>query len=110
MISKKNRLNRSRVQYTLKKGRKLSDEHFVIKFIPSRYKENRFCVTVSLKVAPLAVKRNRLRRQIYEILRLTQIKTGTPLDIVIIAKPSASRLSYEKIQQNLIKILNKLNG
>lgn len=110
MIPKKNRLNRSRVQYTLKKGGKVSCEYFNIKYLNSRSDETRFAVIISLKVSPKAVERNKLRRQIYETLSNSGINKRKPLDVVIVAKNKVLSLNYNQLQKNLISTLNKING
>lgn len=110
MIPQKNRLNRSAVAYALKKGYRLSNEYFIIKYIPSRGKENRYSVSVSLKVLPNAVARNTLRRRLYEILRKAADTVPSVFNIIIILKPPAAPLTFENLKKNLLPLLKKIHG
>lgn len=48
-----------------------------------RRKNFRAAVVVSKKVSKSAVKRNRIRRRIYEIIRLNQTNIGKPYEFII---------------------------
>ena len=98
----------------LKKGKKLANGYLTLKYrfggieSSSQKKRHRFAVTISLKVDPLAVKRNRLRRQIYEIIRLNQSFIKTPSDVIIIGKPELAELTHEKIRELIITLFKKI--
>lgn len=116
MLPKNRRLTRSQVAYVFKKGTSINGQHFAVRFMPRKSgNTDHFCVMVSMKVAAKAVPRNRLRRQIYEAIRKkvqgTKDKEQTRAkNIVVIAKKSALKLDFPQIEQNIKKILNKLNG
>ncbi len=110
MIPRNNRLTRSAVTYALKKGHRVSNEYFNIKFIPSRGTENRYSASVSTKVFPNAVDRNRLRRRLYEIIRKSADSIPKPFNIVIIAKNAAAVLDWQKLNKHLIQTLQKIHG
>lgn len=111
MIPQKLRLPKNRISYLLKKGKKLGTPHLVVKFLapPKISKaENRFCVVVSAKVEPLAVKRNKLRRQIYEIIRLNHNLIIRPSDIMLIARPSLKTVNYNELKELIVSLFKKL--
>ena len=109
MIPKQNRITGQGAKYILKKGKKLNNTYFNIKFIRGSANENRFAVMVSLKVSPKAIERNKIRRQIYEIVRLSHLKSTNPQDIVIITKPNIKELDFQTLETSLSKALQKIN-
>jgi len=110
MIPQKLRLNSSRIENLFKKGGKINlDNCFAARFLPSRDGTCRFCVIVNAKTAPGAVDRNRLRRQIYEIIRLHLELLTQPCDLAIICKKNATGLEFNQLREKIIQILNHLN-
>jgi ribonuclease P protein component len=65
--------------------------------------------TVGLKLSKSAVKRNRLKRQMREIVRLLikedKIKPG--YYFLFVAKPGATSLGYSQIEEQIIGLLKK---
>jgi ribonuclease P protein component len=111
MIPRTLRLPRQRIDYLFRKGKKLGNDSFTIRFIPSFKLEkpvNRFCVVISSALEPLAVKRNLLRRRIYEIIRLNQKTAPAGLDVIIIGKKPLTKLGFDRISANLTTLLKKL--
>lgn len=109
MIPRNNRLNRSAVAYVLKKGNKIANSYFIVKFLSSKQTENEYCVSISTKIYKNATDRNRLKRQLYEIIRLSKDKIKKPFKMVIIVKKSATSLEYKMLEKHLIQILNYLH-
>lgn len=68
---------------------------------------SRFAVVVGTKVSKKAVVRNRLRRQIREVirLRLDQFKPG--YDLVLIVKSAAMDKSHEQLERAVLSLLKK---
>lgn len=81
----------------------------VLKYIINRKRENyRASVVVSKKVSKLAVRRNRIRRRIYEIIRLSDIKE--PFDIVfIIQDDKFYNIPFEQIENTIRTLLKRAN-
>jgi len=109
MIPQRNRLEKSRVEHILKKGTRKSGKLFNLKYLPSPTQQSRFSVIVSLKVTPKAALRNRLRRQIYELIRTIEIRPKNPLDIILITKPDITSLSFEELNKVIIEVLKNLH-
>ncbi len=108
MLPKNQRLSSNRIEYLLKKGKKNGNTFFTIKYLPNRQTKNRFCVIVSSKIAPKAVQRNHIRRQIYEIFRLHPQLPSAPSDIAVIAKIPLTKLSYPELTKTLVQALQNL--
>lgn len=108
MLPRSHRLQEKRIKYILKKGNKYSNIFFTIKYLPCSQPFSRFCVIVSAKVEPKAVKRNRLRRRLYEIFRLYGPKIPQNYDVVFIAKNPICSKSYEEIAKSLLPFFHNL--
>jgi ribonuclease P protein component len=110
MIPSSLRLPKNRIGFLLRKGKKLANEYLVLKYQTGGVgkTKNRFAVTISLKVDAKAVKRNLLRRQIYEIIRLNQSLIKKPSDMIFIGKPALAGLTYEKILESIIPLFKKI--
>ncbi len=109
MIPQTLRLTKPRIAYILLKGKKINFDHLTGKFLPSQDSASHFCVVVSSKTAPLAVNRNRLRRQAYEIIRLNHALLARPCDLVIICKKTAANLVFQDLQQNINKLFKAIH-
>lgn len=59
-------------------------EHITLRFAGSRGADYRLAVVVSRKVSKSAVVRNRIRRRIYEIVRLSRSQSGSPWPVDMI--------------------------
>lgn len=82
----------------------------VLRFRKSEKEENRFSVIITEKIAKKAVARNRLKRQIYEVIRLNQDKfpTSTQFDILILPKKAIIGATFQDIEADLLPLLKKL--
>lgn len=116
MLRKQFRLTLNKeIQNVLKNGRYFSTHFFNLKIINNQLPENRFCVIISKKISKFATKRNRIKRQLSEVLRLNLLKIKPGHDIVMIVKnniidPKTKLISptYQELEQELITILKKL--
>lgn len=81
-----------------------------MKAMPSRRSDYRLAVVVSRKVHKSAVKRNRIRRRLYETVRVLRKESGINWqnDIVItVFDESVADMPHGELQQNLVKLLQK---
>lgn len=102
MLAKKYRIRGNQIDYILDKGETHYSDLFIIKSKPSEEKFSRYGVIISAKLEKSAVKRNRLKRQIYEILRaLSKENSKNNLDIVLIPKKRILTSTFEEIEKDL---------
>ena len=111
MLSKKSRIPNPRLIDKLnKEGNSYKTSHLVFKFLPSLSGDSKFAAVVSKKIAPKAVKRNKLRRQITEALRrnLTILKTPV-VCLAILKKGSPEKMEYRLIEAEIKEFFNHLS-
>lgn len=65
-------------------------------------------VVVPKKVANRAVRRNKLRRRIYDIIRQYKKETGTAGVFIFITKPAAAQASYDALKDVVRTALAKI--
>jgi len=85
-----------------KSGKAWVDNLIVIKALPNELEFSRYGFSVSKEVGK-AVVRNRVRRLLKEIARLTNVKPG--LDIVFIARQNAATADYHQLKKSMEKLL-----
>lgn len=114
MLHKENRLHKREVEIVFKKGKSIKEGFLILKFIENQKKEHkrpRFSVIVPVKVSKKVSKRNRIKRQIRESLRRKiNLVKRKEVDGLIIAQPQISGKTYKEIDENLEKIIKKLNN
>ena len=69
-------------------------------------KQNRLGLTVGTKIGK-AVKRNRVRRRLYEIYRLCGPNIKAGFDIVIVARVPAAEAAYAELERDVRFLLKK---
>jgi ribonuclease P protein component len=110
MLNQKNRISNQRLIDKLnKEGKAHKTSNFVFKFLPSHSEDSKFAPIVSKKIAPKAVKRNRLRRQISESLRLNLKTIKSPIVcLIILKKGSPDELDYNEVDSQIKEFFNQL--
>ncbi len=103
MISFKYRFHgHGSLKYVYRNGKVVRGQYLNIKYINNPKRDNfRASVVVSKKVSKSAVTRNKIRRKLYEIIRINSDKITSPFDIVLI-------IQNEKILDTTTTELNKL--
>ena len=89
------------------KGKSGVSPFLVVYARPNRGEKNRLGVTVSTKLGK-AVVRNRVRRRLREIYRLSQSELKQGYDIVLVARTRAVTASYREIEWAYRKSCEKL--
>lgn len=73
------------LRYLFKNGQAIRSRRITVKYIANVKRKNpRFAIIVSKKVHKSAVGRNRMRRRLYEIIRLEQPTLSQTYDIAVI--------------------------
>ena len=108
MLPKKNKIvKKAEIEKLAKTGKRLSSVFFNIKINNNKLEQSRWVVVVSTKVHKSAVIRNRLRRQIREIIRNSLMLRLAGKDIMIIAKEKCLGAGYNDLEKILITLLKK---
>jgi len=108
MLAKNFRLHkRSDFDQILRSKYKFYSPNLVLKFVKSSSIENAFAVVISTKISKKAVQRNKIRRQVYEIIRLHFGKIKKSYQIVFFAKPGILNLKYQEIEKEVLGLLSK---
>jgi ribonuclease P protein component len=93
-------------QYTLvyNEGSTQADRLLVIKTRPNRLEYSRYGISVSKRVGN-AVVRNKVKRRLREILRLTNLNPGW--DIILIARTPIAGSDYPQINKSVNNLLSR---
>ncbi len=93
-------------QYTLvyNKGRSWISNLVVMKALPNGLPLSRYGFSVSKRTGK-AVTRNRVKRLLREILRLTPLEPGW--DIIFIARPLAANTDYASLEKSIGDLLSR---
>ncbi len=95
---------RSQFQETRRKGRSWANPYVVLQAAPSGLAQSRVGLTVG-KWLGAAVRRNRIRRRLREIIRVSGVRPGW--DLVIIARKDASTASFQELQSAVGHVLKR---
>jgi len=108
MLAKQHRLTKER---DFKKvntvGRSFFSPQFKLKHVANGFGVSRFGIVTSAKLSKKAVIRNRVRRQISEVLRLNNSKIVSGTDAVIWVKSAALGKDYQELEEKLLELLKK---
>src|SRR5690606_20772884 len=100
MIPTKNRFKgHGSIRYVYNKGAAYRSRFFVIKVIENkRRQDSRFSVVVSKKIFKSSVKRNRIRRRVYEYIQTLTPKLSGVYDVVItVSNPEVLLTDHQNI-------------
>lgn len=110
MLPKKQRIPKALSREVFIRGATASSANFLLKFQPSlteAQKPSRFAVSVSKKVAPTAVMRNRVRRRVYSVLRDVATKVVAGYLVAFVVKKGGEAMLYEIIPAEIIDLLKR---
>ncbi len=97
------------LRYVYSNGKAVRSQLFTIKYVENtRRPRPRFSVVVSKKVIKSAVGRNRIRRRLYEYLRINTQRLNGVYDIVVICTSADLRtLPFAQISEQLETLFEK---
>lgn len=76
----------------------------MMKALPNKLSLSRYGLSVSKRVGK-AVMRNRVKRLLREILRLTPLESGW--DIIFMARPGAASANYAELEKSVVNLLSR---
>jgi len=85
--------------FIFKNGKSCKDKLLVLKYIKNNLKENRVAFIVSSKVSKSAVKRNKIRRRLYEMMRKRNNQNISRHDLVFIALPGMEKVDFKETEE-----------
>ncbi|MDN5819305.1 MAG: ribonuclease P protein component [bacterium] len=97
------------LRYLYRNGDAVRSRTVTIKYITNPMRKNhRLAVVISKKVLKSAVRRNRVRRRIYEIMRLEMTKIDKPQDIALLVFSSeVLSMSHDELKTTIKHLLNQ---
>lgn len=109
MLTRKHRFHgRTSLAYVYRRGSTIRAQHLALRYVRNTQRTDyRLAIIVSRKVHKSAVRRNRLRRRIYEIVR-TGPAISEPYDLVItVFSELVSDMPPEQLTDAIRKLLNR---
>lgn len=108
MLAQKYRLvKRLDFDLVFKNGKKAFNRLFFVRFAPNNLENSRFAVVISNKISKKATVRNRLRRQVREIIRLNLDKFEQNTDAIVNILAPALESDYETLDKELLDVFKK---
>lgn len=109
MLSQKYRFHsRGGVNYVYRHGKTAHATNLSLVYMANQRKMRRFAVVVSKKVLKSAVGRNRIRRRIYEALRLEGVDQLPPMDgIFVVHSANFQKLPFTEIREMIHELLER---
>ena len=108
MLSSRYRFHgRGSLRYLLKNGRTARNRLLAVRFINNPHRKNsRIAVVVGKKVSKSAVKRNRIRRRVFEVIRTNwnQLEPGYDVSIAIFSAELLT-MSHKELTRNVLGVL-----
>ena len=107
------RLNRfhghGSLRFVYMRGKTVRNNQLSLKYVLNNRRDTwRLAIVVSRKVHKSAVVRNRIRRRLYEIVRLNQDRIKEPFDIaLIIFSPIIAELEQDKLEKQIIELFEQ---
>ena len=117
MIAKKNRFHgHASLNYLYRHGKTVRAQYFGVKYVHNQKRQHyRLAVVVSKKIASSAVVRNRIRRRIFEQLRIQLGDLSAHTDMVVtVYDVSVAEMPTDQLQKmlndTLVKIADRSPG
>lgn len=110
MLSYKNRFHGyNSLRFVYRQGESVRSSLMTVKYIENpRRKNSRFSVVISKKVLKSAVRRNRVRRRLYEIIRLELATLKSNRDIVVMVfSPEVLHMEHHALQTHLKQLFSQ---
>ena len=108
MLSKIDRLKKKKdIERVFKKGKGFKEEFLTLKITKNNLDQTRFGFVVSRKVSKKATLRNKIKRQLSELVRGKNKKLEKGIDGLLVAGPGIGRKSFWEIEEVLNKLFKK---
>ncbi len=91
-------------------SKKIQNSLFLIRKIDSENEEKKFAVTTNNKEFKKAVLRNKIRRKIFEIIRLNLEKIHPGYYLINVRNKEALKMNFKEIEKILLQLFSRLNA
>lgn len=110
MLSKKNRFHGpAGLTRAYQKGTTVRSQFCAARYVQTNRSDYRIAVVVSKKVAKTAPERNRIRRRVYEVVRLNAPGRLTNQDVVItIFDSRLSTIDHKELKDIILRLLEQI--
>lgn len=107
MLSKQQRFHtQGAVRRVMQHGKPIRGRHMMVRSIDTRSPVSRVAIVVSKKIYKAAVKRNKTRRRLYDIVRHELAKQSVVKDITItVSSPEILLLDHDTLRHELLVLL-----
>ncbi|MDD2238354.1 MAG: ribonuclease P protein component [Bacilli bacterium] len=92
----------------IKKGKFLKNKYFVIYYDFKKEDNSRFGIAVGTKIGN-AVTRNKIKRQMREIIKEIKIEFKNNQDYIIMVRKDCLNINYQQKKVNLLSLINKVD-
>lgn len=107
MLARPHRLTRARdIRQVLRSGRSRRGKTLLVRFVPHTGATARFAVVVSTKVSKKATVRNRLKRQIRDLLKRHLQRFPGRNDYLVSVVPQTPLPTYHDLQHDINALLS----
>ena len=89
------------------RGKSFFSSLFRLRVLDNHSQRSRFSVVITTKVSKKATVRNRLKRQVKEIVRLNSAKLKQGRDFIIMVNSPALGKSYQDLEKDLLNLFIK---
>ena len=104
MLKKYNRLAKTKdIDNVFKKGKSSYGSFLGVKSLDNNLDFNRFTVVVSSKVSKKAVVRNKIKRQVREVIKQELLNFKIGKDVIVLTLPAVVGQKFADIRENLVK-------
>lgn len=108
MPLKLNRLTKKKdFERVFEKGKSFKEDFLVLKIVPNDFQTSQFGFIISQKVSKKAVVRNKIRRELKELMRLKIDKIKKGIDGVFMVLPGLEKKDFWEIETVLNNLLKK---
>lgn len=109
MLSKIYSITKKEFKFVSRKAKRIFLDIFNIKYTPNNKNHAQFSIVISKKIAKLATRRNKMRRQIKAwISENKQLLNKNYYFIIFLKKPIDDKIDISKVKDILIKTLNNI--
>ena len=109
MLKQNNRLTkRKEFGYVYKNGKYANNNYLTLIYVPSKYKNIKIGFSVSKKIGKAYV-RNKIKRQLREIIRLNLNDLQESFNYIFVTKPEITTLTYAQIKDAVMDVLTRAN-